>query len=239
MKGLLLATMIALSSAAPTAAKILTLTFSGTLTSGEDNTGVFGSSADLRGEAASVRFTIDTDLGTRTEADSKLDYIGGYFYPAGSPVTSGAVTVGGVTHVVDFPIFGELLESVPPGAFGDYIQASVGQLSENQSGPVLHFDDLSAFSGSASNDQLTPNGFDKPFNYTTSAGDLGTATFTVFARNTDTDAIVDVAQGTFSPTQVTLTVAGVPEPATWSLLIAGFGLTGIAVRRRQSHVAAL
>jgi PEP-CTERM motif len=29
-------------------------------------------------------------------------------------------------------------------------------------------------------------------------------------------------------------VAGVPEPASWALMLAGFGLTGAAMRRRQS-----
>lgn len=32
--------------------------------------------------------------------------------------------------------------------------------------------------------------------------------------------------------------AGVPEPANWALLIAGFGLTGAAMRRRRTRVAA-
>jgi hypothetical protein len=34
-----------------------------------------------------------------------------------------------------------------------------------------------------------------------------------------------------------VTVANVPEPASWSLLIAGFGLTGAALRRRRSFPA--
>lgn len=32
-------------------------------------------------------------------------------------------------------------------------------------------------------------------------------------------------------------VAGVPEPASWALLITGFGLTGAAMRRRKTAVA--
>jgi hypothetical protein len=31
---------------------------------------------------------------------------------------------------------------------------------------------------------------------------------------------------------------GVPEPASWAMLIAGFGLTGAAMRRRRIAVAA-
>jgi hypothetical protein len=127
---------------------------------------VFGNNIDLTGESVSVQFLIDTSLGTRTEADSQLQYIGGFFYPVQtSPVTSGTITVDGVTHVVDFPAFGSLLESIPPGVLGDDIEAQVSQLSENQTGPVLHFDSISAFSQSNSNGQLTPNGFDMPFSY--------------------------------------------------------------------------
>ena len=32
-------------------------------------------------------------------------------------------------------------------------------------------------------------------------------------------------------------VAGVPEPATWGLLTAGFGMIGAAMRRRQPRLA--
>jgi len=62
--------------------------------------------------------------------------------------------------------------------------------------------------------------------------------------------------GTGSPTTITLAAvtggnggvffdkisvdgaAGVPEPATWSLMIGGFGLVGAALRRRRAAVAA-
>ncbi|QMW24505.1 PEPxxWA-CTERM sorting domain-containing protein [Sandaracinobacteroides saxicola] len=48
--------------------------------------------------------------------------------------------------------------------------------------------------------------------------------------------IADLAkgEGTFGYTDIT---AGVPEPATWALFIAGFGLTGVALRRRPARAA--
>lgn len=36
----------------------------------------------------------------------------------------------------------------------------------------------------------------------------------------------------------TITAGAVPEPATWALLIAGFGMTGYAMRRRAAALAA-
>jgi len=42
----------------------------------------------------------------------------------------------------------------------------------------------------------------------------------------------------FAPNNATITAGAVPEPATWALLIAGFGGIGAAQRRRRSAVAA-
>ena len=160
-------------------------------------------------------------------------------------MTSGAITVGGVTHVVDFPAFGTLLESIPPGVLGDDIETQVSQLSENQPGPVLHFDSMTAYSASTSDGQLTPNGFDMPFTYAPTNADTSVnATFTVFARDTSNDAILEDAEGTFRPSLVTLSVGRIvatPEPSTWAMMLAGFAGLGFmgwrGSKKSASHAA--
>lgn len=41
-----------------------------------------------------------------------------------------------------------------------------------------------------------------------------------------------------SPSTLSITIDGVPEPQSWAMLIAGFGLIGAAMRRRATTVAA-
>ncbi len=43
---------------------------------------------------------------------------------------------------------------------------------------------------------------------------------------------------TFVFTNVPITIGGVPEPATWAFLVTGFGLVGVAARRRSTVIAA-
>ena len=68
---------------------------------------------------------------------------------------------------------------------------------------------------------------------------LGNGVYDFF---TGTNCCVDTMS---SPVRVTITglalppgIGGVPEPASWAMLIAGFGLTGAAMRRRRTAVAA-
>lgn len=52
---------------------------------------------------------------------------------------------------------------------------------------------------------------------------------------TDTNAQGDFND--FALTDIALTAAGVPEPATWATMLLGFGLAGAALRRRRAVTA--
>ncbi len=62
------------------------------------------------------------------------------------------------------------------------------------------------------------------------------ATFTLLAPGTVTFYIFDDVLGDNSG-GVSLNVTGVPEAATWAMLIAGFGLVGAVARRRLAAMA--
>ncbi len=103
-----------------------------------------------------------------------------------------------------------------------------------------------SFSGRAASDdsaELFLNG--------TSVGSIGSFTsFTDFATSTGfvaglntLDLIVANGGGgpsggriEFTASDVTAAVAGVPEPASWALMLGGFGFAGVAMRRRRSQV---
>lgn len=42
----------------------------------------------------------------------------------------------------------------------------------------------------------------------------------------------------YDSTQISWTMSAVPEPVTWTMMIAGFGMVGVAARRRKAAVAA-
>jgi len=65
------------------------------------------------------------------------------------------------------------------------------------------------------------------------AADVGDS-FTSVTVTAGSDFAIAQLRYAFGPTPFTL----VPEPATWAMMIAGFGLVGFAARRRATRVAA-
>jgi PEP-CTERM motif len=53
----------------------------------------------------------------------------------------------------------------------------------------------------------------------------------------DDGDITQITEGDFSAGTVRITQAGVPEPATWALMLAGLGSLGAALRSRRGQPA--
>ena len=68
------------------------------------------------------------------------------------------------------------------------------------------------------------------------SGTLDNPTFTPGVYNFTQDFFYGSATATLTIAQ--LGVAGVPEPATWAMMLLGFGAVGTVLRRRQSSVLA-
>jgi len=74
--------------------------------------------------------------------------------------------------------------------------------------------------------------FTAPLSYTFQAGDQNNSSF--YLREGTDSTFSRYAYGNLSARSVTIVEAGaVPEPATWTMLIVGFGLVGGVMRRRQ------
>ena len=84
--------------------------------------------------------------------------------------------------------------------------------------------------------------FDAPYDLATlfTANGAGRGAFLICAAVAD-ECTPDapILSGSFSPENVSVTAivggGGAPEPATWALMIAGFGVTGLALRLRSAR----
>ena len=112
------------------------------------------------------------------------------------------------------------------------------------------FDFTSVDLGDVYNNSFSDQGGDVLFTFTTGSGSTtqtvtidGLAGFQTFTFNqTGLLSFSYLPQSTYGPwvqaDNFVLDGAVVPEPASWAMLIAGFGLTGAAMRRRRAVFAA-
>lgn len=211
-----------LLGAAPAAAVVKVATYSGTLAAGQDHTGVFGpAGGDLSGAAFVARFTYDKALGgTRSSDGSTFDYsYGGAIDGNGSPILSASLTINGVTKTLAGDYFGVAYTITTPFTEHyavDYIdtpQLFVHSRIYIEGHPLGAPWSLDQNFGPAPVSGASGNFEIYRFDYTTGQGEWA-------------DGAID---GT-----ATYWVQGVPEPASWALMIAGFGLIGAAQRRQRA-----
>lgn len=209
----------------PAQATVVTGTFAGMITSGTDTTGIFTGQngydlVNLGGSGSPPRitgtFSYDTDV-YPPDPDAPGVYGGA------DPFLSFTVVIGGTSYS-----FGAL----PPAYQGAYVQDDPDQFILSLAGG----DDTASETFSIFlQDEEFLTGTDLPlsFIYRSVAG--GSGNFVIQNGDDVTDAAFSVtcASADASVDCTVDTGTAVPEPAAWSMLIAGFGLVGGAIRRRR------
>ncbi len=137
-----------------------------------------------------------------------FDPVSGSFTLTFDPLNASGVSSDIVVNALNLPGFAAA-GATQFGYFGSgNLQIYVGNFA---TGP-----DFILFLGESNSAILTGNG----------SGDLGRNNF-AFYRVTQSDPALISTTGTFSVT------SGVPEPATWAVMLMGFGAVGLSLRGRQ------
>ncbi|HEY1928392.1 MAG TPA: PEPxxWA-CTERM sorting domain-containing protein [Caulobacteraceae bacterium] len=212
---------LSMLAGAASATTIIT-TYTGTV-SGNDTDGLFGAKgASLAGDTFTSVYTTTTG-GTEyhTTTPTFEEVVGGAGYGAGhsSPVSAvftlsqGSVVLG--TYSIDGSDDGDMFVSTGSSS------GTIFDFAESPSDYVINTvgSGVSAFVPSAS--------VAATVSYTLTGDDHTSGTFG-YGSTTLTLATQKVTSGVQT---------GVPEPATWALLIAGFGGVGVMLRRRRVATA--
>jgi len=214
LKAVILAGVLSLASSAPAATFLITYT--GTISKGFDGTGLFGTrGADLAGLPYKAVYTLtDPKPGAAIFNDGHVGQTHGTFNT--NPLTA-TLTIKGAIQSLDqsgraYQRNG--LNSSEP----DEIRHEVLNNFGDDSDLLFH----SIVGGNI----VSSSDYRQPLSYTVRPGDSASGAFGFF-----TIFNTRLAVGELAPTTVTIARV-VPEPATWAMMIAGFGLVGATMRRR-------
>ena len=202
-------------------ATVMDITFSGTVVSDSptfstDSLGLVGpAGADIAGDQATLTFTYETSLGTTLVGPHSVGLQGGNGYGASNPVIGVDLTINGIK----LPTFlangiGVLASQVLNNTSEDIITFAGGQSSSTSLEASL-FGPLGAL----------PVSLTTPFAYEAPLSGDGSYLYA------DASTLLERLHFNFD----SLSVAAVPEPSTWAMMILGFfGLGLLAYRRKNS-----
>lgn len=201
-------------------AAIYTFTETGTVKTGIDVKGLFGAAnTDLTGQAFSVTFTWDTN-----DATAEITYFSGHTLRQRGTIASSEMTIGGVSYSLDVDHFG--FNNVLTNGWSHYSGFSILGSTGG-----MDFETLSYNFFLGSDVALTG----APWSYTLTDEDRGNSRTVAYWNG-------DGFRFEFRPETISLAeappVSAVPEPTTWALMVAGFGLLGGALRARRRTVGA-
>lgn len=206
---------IILALATPAAATTdYVITYSGTIATGEDVTGVFGTpGADLAGDAYTEAFEVHYGTANKTFSPYLTDLNGS----GRSDPLIATLTINGHSAVVGQGQYGDMF-AYDTGN-GDEIIAEAYQTS-----------DTYAVNGVFSPWLYVPGGdIRQPIDYTTRYGDNVGGPFQIGDNGQLAYGFAGVS------TLTTGQMPGIPEPAAWTGLLLGFGLAGAVLRRNRAR----
>ena len=226
----------ALLTAMPAAAIVKVATYTGTIRDGIDETGVFGAAgSDLAGLSYVATYTYDRALGFLITDGVHYDESYGGTFPnlAASPVISATLTINGITKI----LFGEWEGYIQTGSdrqnFSVY-SVTHSAISLVDDGTIFRVHNIYNIANI-----MAPASLNQNWGPVTQAGS-GHGEANIYYYDLATAKLVESvyaylnADGTYSVTDL----APVTEPSAWALMIAGFGLVGAALRRRERLAAA-
>lgn len=208
----------ALLVAVPAAAVVKIATLTGSLYSSQDFTNVFGGGSQLAGYAYRFVITYDTTRGMRSIGPGYDQIGGGSDNFLSNPITYIAITVNGTTKSFQ-PNRSSSIFTGP-----DTINFAAG--FEQLGSGVNMNKSINIFTGAGLAPALLTSDFGPvPRNW------AGVINFFDETANSGVILYLNGSPGTYAVTNA------VPEPASWTLLISGFGMVGATLRRRRIATA--
>jgi PEP-CTERM motif len=208
----------------------VTVTYTGTITDGDDITGVFGpAGGSLDGDSFTFTYVFDPTLGATYSSSTENYAYGGSLYGSASPALSAVVTINRVTASIGVPSYFAQILGENNGSYSEQYASA-----QNYSDIGAVYINSSLYSSIYNYTATLPAGITGPLTYTTEPDDQQSAGIQIYTYNSDTKAEqYAYGYGTVS----TLTISSVPEPSTWAMLALGFAGLGFAGYRARKSVA--
>lgn len=210
------------------ASAAVTITYSGTMSGGTDQTGfLFAPGTDLTGKAFTATFTLDETVAgaTVSETSTTQDLSGS----GASNSVQGYLTIDGAStlHFGDTQGSSHLWDHT----WLDYIETSA---NNTPSTPGFYtYENITLFMNNYDNGvSFYPN----DLNYSVQPTDYGGGSFVLQTLSFTTFQNTRYVSGSFNIQSITIANQSVvPEPSSWAMMLTGFGAAGIALLRRRSR----